>query len=170
MFAQHNTTLARDIETTIQHTTKYASELGHALVRLSALQHFQQQVDRSRATSERKANVKEQRKEYDEHKTGILAEAGPHSFSYQCLWPTLDIPSQASLSELLDSHMPAASKTTITGTASRKTEPHQKDCNIAPPTSGPTAPPRGRLVDQTAMATVRCRSSGTCNSVAEGIN
>ena len=65
---------------------------------------------------------------------------------------------------------PVASKTTITGTASRKTDPHQKDCNITPPTSGPTAPPRGRLVDQTAMATVRCRSSRNMLLISDSVD
>ncbi len=64
----------------------------------------------------------------------------------------------------------AASKTAITGTASRNTAPHQKTCSSAPPTSGPIAPPRGRLVDQTAMATVRCLSSRNMLLISERVD
>ncbi len=36
---------------------------------------------------------------------------------------------------------PRTGSSAITGTASRKTEPHQKSSSIAPPISGPIAPP-----------------------------
>ena len=58
----------------------------------------------------------------------------------------------------------------MTGTASRKIAPHQKTCSSAPPTSGPTAPPRGRLVDQTAMANVRCLSSRNILLISESVD
>ena len=52
---------------------------------------------------------------------------------------------------------PSTSSNTITGTASRNTDPHQKCCSITPPSSGPMAPPTEKLVAHTPMAAVRCR-------------
>src|SRR5690349_8647996 len=47
----------------------------------------------------------------------------------------------------------------ITGTATRNTEPHQKEFSSTPPTIGPIAPPAERLVTHTEMARVRCFGS-----------
>jgi hypothetical protein len=51
---------------------------------------------------------------------------------------------------------PIASRSAITGTASRKTEPQWKVSSNAPPTSGPIAAPTEKLVIQMPTATVRC--------------
>jgi hypothetical protein len=45
------------------------------------------------------------------------------------------------------------------GTASRKTDPHQKYSSITPPINGPIAPPAEKLPTQIPMASVRCLSS-----------
>ena len=59
---------------------------------------------------------------------------------------------------------------TMTGTASRNTAPHQNTCSIAPPISGPTAPPRGRLVDHTAIARVRCLLSRNMLLISDSVD
>ena len=50
----------------------------------------------------------------------------------------------------------ATSSSTITGSAGRNTEPHQKYSSSRPPTSGPTAAPAEKLAIQTPIASVRC--------------
>jgi hypothetical protein len=54
---------------------------------------------------------------------------------------------------------PTASSSTITGTPSRNTEPHQKYSSTIPPSNGPMAAPTEKLVTQIPMATVRCSGS-----------
>jgi hypothetical protein len=54
---------------------------------------------------------------------------------------------------------PATSSRAITGTASRNTDPHQKNSSSNPPSRGPTAPPAEKLETHTAMANVRCFGS-----------
>ena len=43
------------------------------------------------------------------------------------------------------------------GTASRKTDPHQKCASITPPASGPMAAPDMKQAIQTPIAVARCR-------------
>jgi len=43
----------------------------------------------------------------------------------------------------------------MTGTAIRKTEPHQKNSRSTPPTKGPTAAPTENAMIHTLIATVR---------------
>jgi hypothetical protein len=47
----------------------------------------------------------------------------------------------------------------MTGTPIRNAEPHQKNSSSAPPTSGPSAAPARKLVNQIEIATVRCSGS-----------
>ena len=54
---------------------------------------------------------------------------------------------------------PIASKSAITGTASRNTEPQWKLSSRTPPTSGPIAAPAEKLEIQIPIATVRWWSS-----------
>ena len=54
---------------------------------------------------------------------------------------------------------PRTSSSTITGAPVRNTAPHQKCSRIAPPTTGPRAPPTIRQLNHTAMATPRCLAS-----------
>jgi len=54
---------------------------------------------------------------------------------------------------------PSTRRTTMTGTASRNTAPHQKNSSTSPPRSGPIAPPTEKLVIQMAMAFLRCVGS-----------
>ena len=48
------------------------------------------------------------------------------------------------------------SSRTIAGTASRKTDPHQKCSSISPPATGPIAAPDMKQASQTPIATARC--------------
>jgi hypothetical protein len=50
---------------------------------------------------------------------------------------------------------PRTSSRTMTGSASRKTDPHQKNSSITPPRIGPTAPPALKAPIQTPIATRR---------------
>ena len=54
---------------------------------------------------------------------------------------------------------PSSSSSAITGTATRNTEPHQKNCSSTPPTSGPIAPPTEKLAIHTPIANWRSCSS-----------
>lgn len=54
---------------------------------------------------------------------------------------------------------PAASSSSITGTPSRNTAPHQNHSSSSPPTEGPTAAPLAKHAIHTAMAKPRCRGS-----------
>ena len=65
---------------------------------------------------------------------------------------------------------PTASSSTITGTARRKTEPHQKRSSRSPPASGPIAAPAEKLVTHTAIATVRCPSSRNMLRIRESVD
>ena len=68
-------------------------------------------------------------------------------------------PARLGIPELGQQPGPTASSSTITGTPSRNTEPHQKYSRSSPPTSGPIAPPAEKLVIHTPMANVRCCGS-----------
>ncbi len=57
----------------------------------------------------------------------------------------------------------------MTGTATRKTEPHQKCSSKAPPTSGPMAAPRLKLAIHTPIANVRCLSSANMPRRSESV-
>ena len=48
----------------------------------------------------------------------------------------------------------------MTGTPSRKTEPHQKDCSSRPPTTGPIEAPTRKASTHTEVAVERWRGSG----------
>ena len=54
---------------------------------------------------------------------------------------------------------PLTNSSSMTGTPSRKTAPHQKNCRMMPPTSGPIALPTMKPVIQTVIAKVRSRST-----------
>ncbi len=58
-----------------------------------------------------------------------------------------------------NSQGPTSSNSTITGTASRNTEPHQKNASMTPPTSGPIALPTIKPVIQMVIARVRSCST-----------
>jgi hypothetical protein len=47
----------------------------------------------------------------------------------------------------------------MTGTPSRKTDPHQKWSSMTPPTTGPSAVPAMKQLAHTAMARPRCPAS-----------
>jgi hypothetical protein len=65
---------------------------------------------------------------------------------------------------------PIARRSAITGTARRKTEPHQKNSSNTPPSSGPTAPPSEKAVIQTPMANVRCPGSPKRLRISERVD
>ncbi len=54
---------------------------------------------------------------------------------------------------------PVTSRSSMIGTATRKTEPHQNHCNNTPPRTGPSATPAVREAAHTEMAMPRCRAS-----------
>ena len=58
----------------------------------------------------------------------------------------------------------------MTGTASRKTDPHQKYSSSDPPTSGPIAPPSEKLVIQTPIAVVRCPGSRNMLRISDSVD
>ncbi len=58
------------------------------------------------------------------------------------------------------STMPPTSRTSITGTLIRKTEPHQKCSSSTPPTTGPSAAPAENADAQMPTAMLRSRWSG----------
>lgn len=58
----------------------------------------------------------------------------------------------------------------MTGTATRKTEPHQKASSSTPPTRGPTAPPSMKLVIHTVMAKLRCSASWNMALISESVD
>ena len=61
----------------------------------------------------------------------------------------------------------------MTGTASRNTEPHQKNWSRKPPTSGPMAAPTEKLEIQMPIANVRCFASWNMlriSDMVDGIN
>src|SRR6266545_363226 len=68
------------------------------------------------------------------------------------------------------SNGPRTSSRAITGTASRKTEPHQKYCSSTPPRTGPIAAPEEKLVAQMLMATVRCRGSSNMPRISDSVD
>ena len=57
----------------------------------------------------------------------------------------------------------------MTGTAMRNTEPHQKKCSSRPPSAGPSAAPAEKLITQTPIAAVRCRSSRNILRISESV-
>ena len=65
---------------------------------------------------------------------------------------------------------PTTRRSTITGTATRNTEPHQKCSSSTPPISGPIAPPSEKLVAQTPIATVRWRASMNMLRISESVD
>jgi hypothetical protein len=65
---------------------------------------------------------------------------------------------------------PTISSTTITGTLSRNTDPHQNISSITPPTSGPITPPSEKLVIQTPIAVVRCRGSRNMLRISDSVD
>jgi hypothetical protein len=64
---------------------------------------------------------------------------------------------------------PSTSSSSITGTAIRKTEPHQKYSSSAPPTSGPIAAPAEKLVIQMPTATVRWAGSRNMFRISDSV-
>lgn len=54
---------------------------------------------------------------------------------------------------------PVTSRTSMTGTPSRNTDPHQKFASRTPPTTGPMAMPPTKQLIHTAIAAPRCRGS-----------
>ena len=54
---------------------------------------------------------------------------------------------------------PNTSSSSITGTASRNTDPHQKRSSSTPPARGPIAAPAEKLAIHTPIASVRCLGS-----------
>jgi hypothetical protein len=54
---------------------------------------------------------------------------------------------------------PSTSSNSVTGSAGRKTDPHQNCVSSAPPATGPIRPPREKLAVQMPIATVRRRRS-----------
>jgi hypothetical protein len=55
---------------------------------------------------------------------------------------------------------PVTNSSPMTGTAMRKTAPHQKAPSSSPPTAGPSTTPPMSAVPQTPMAVAICRGSG----------
>ncbi len=64
---------------------------------------------------------------------------------------------------------PRINNRTITGSESRKTDPHQNSSSASPPTSGPMAPPTEKLVIQIAIAVLRCRASRNMVRISESV-
>jgi hypothetical protein len=64
---------------------------------------------------------------------------------------------------------PSTSNSAITGTASRKTEPHQKCSSSSPPATGPTALPAENPAIHTPTAIVRCRGSWNMLKISESV-
>ncbi len=64
---------------------------------------------------------------------------------------------------------PSTSSSPIGGTASRKTEPHQKRSSSTPPSTGPTAPPAEKAAIQTPMAVERSRGSRNMLKIRERV-
>jgi hypothetical protein len=61
------------------------------------------------------------------------------------------------------------SSSAITGTASRKTDPHQKRSSSTPPSTGPSAPPAEKLVIQIPIAVARCPGSGNMLKISDSV-
>ena len=64
---------------------------------------------------------------------------------------------------------PSASSRSITGTAIRNTEPHQKNSSSTPPSRGPSAAPTEKLVAHTPIANVRCLESRNMLRIRESV-
>ena len=65
---------------------------------------------------------------------------------------------------------PTSSSSAITGIASRNTEPHQKNSSIAPPISGPIAPPSEKLAIQMPIANWRCCGSWNMFRISDKVD
>src|SRR4029450_1513669 len=65
---------------------------------------------------------------------------------------------------------PRMSRAAITGSAMRKTEPHQKRSSSAPPSTGPIAPPTEKLVIQIPIAVVRWRGSANMAKISDSVD
>src|ERR671923_1057873 len=65
---------------------------------------------------------------------------------------------------------PTASSRIMTGTLIRNTAPHQKYSRIAPPSSGPIAPPREKEMIQMLTAVVRSRGSRNMLRISERVD
>ena len=64
---------------------------------------------------------------------------------------------------------PRISSATMTGMASRKTEPHQKNSSAIPPRTGPIALPAEKAPIHTPMATVRWRGSWNMKKISPNV-
>ena len=56
--------------------------------------------------------------------------------------------------------MPPTTSTAVTGTLIKNTDPHQKCCSSAPPTTGPSAAPAENIAAQIPTAMLRSRGVG----------
>ena len=65
---------------------------------------------------------------------------------------------------------PIRSRAVVTGTPTRKTEPHQKCSSRRPPAIGPTTAPTENMVAQTATANCRRRSSMKMLRISERVD
>ncbi len=65
---------------------------------------------------------------------------------------------------------PTTSSSTITGTATRNTEPHQKNSSSTPPTSGPIAAPAEKLAIHTPMANWRWCASWNMLRISDSVD
>ncbi|GAA2800990.1 hypothetical protein GCM10020219_085330 [Nonomuraea dietziae] len=65
---------------------------------------------------------------------------------------------------------PATSSTAMTGTPSRKTEPHQKFSSSTPPTTGPSTMPPVNPVIHRLMATVRWPGSWNMLLISDSVD
>ena len=65
---------------------------------------------------------------------------------------------------------PTASSRIMTGTLSKNTAPHEKYSRIAPPSSGPIAPPSEKAMIQILIAVVRSRASRNMLRISESVD
>ena len=65
---------------------------------------------------------------------------------------------------------PSTTTRSITGTASKNTEPHQNHSSSTPPSNGPTAPPAEKLEIHTPTASVRCRGSANMLRISDRVD
>src|SRR5436190_24338595 len=65
---------------------------------------------------------------------------------------------------------PTASSRIMTGTLIKNTAPHEKYSRIAPPSSGPIAPPSEKAMIQILIAVVRSRASRNMLRISESVD
>src|SRR6266576_1141758 len=65
---------------------------------------------------------------------------------------------------------PTASNRIMTGTLIKNTAPHQKYSRIAPPSSGPIAPPSEKAMIQILIAVLRSRASRNMLRISESVD